>query len=442
MVTIGNKTNLYENVSALSPKTAYDNVDMLFAELFSLVNFNQDSSSQENILVDNLNIEKQTTDEGFDKGSESKEVEIAKSLASIFYKELGIKDLKESNLENKESLNNKGNILNLKNFNSEQSNKNSHANTSDLNLKLKSIDSNNTNLPKNINQNEKIVVSVQNSVKKVEGMEVSLKQNKKILNENQKHQNLSEKANDLNNNIKNNEVANSIRSYQLNPNRNKANKQTDLIEKKEKKKLKYNKTTTNEVPEEKINKQISKEVEYKPTIINRVSKQIGDKNISQKDVSKGNTTFSERKPIQNNNQNFNTQQVLDLMESSWGDKFTKMIKNAVSSGLNRVDLYLKPRNLGKLNVEISVKNNLTEIQINTENQEAANLLNENLSKITELIEEKNTKLSNFSDNQGNNFFNQKNKSQSPENERVKIGKKDKHLIKKTKENEHSIDVKA
>ena len=183
-------------------------------------------------------------------------------------------------------------------------------------------------------------------------------------------------------------------------------------------------------------------MEYKPTIINRVSKQIGDKNISQKDVSKGNTTFSERKPIQNNNQNFNTQQVLDLMESSWGDKFTKMIKNAVSSGLNRVDLYLKPRNLGKLNVEISVKNNLTEIQINTENQEAANLLNENLSKITELIEEKNTKLSNFSDNQGNNFFNQKNKSQSPENERVKIGKKDKHLIKKTKENEHSIDVKA
>jgi len=238
MVTIGNKTNLYENVSALSPKTAYDNVDMLFAELFSLVNFNQDSSSQENILVDNLNIEKQTTDGGFDKGSESKEVEIAKSLASIFYKELGIKDLKESNLENKESLNNKGNILNLKNFNSEQSNKNSHANTSDLNLKLKSIDSNNTNLPKNINQNEKIVVSVQNSVKKVEGMEVSLKQNKKILNENQKHQNLSEKANDLNNNIKNNEVANSIRSYQLNPNRNKANKQTDLIEKKEKKKIK------------------------------------------------------------------------------------------------------------------------------------------------------------------------------------------------------------
>jgi len=214
------------------------------------------------------------------------------------------------------------------------------------------------------------------------------------------------------------------------------------LKKKKKKKLKYNKTTTNEVPEEKINKQISKEVEYKPTIINRVSKQIGDKNISQKNVSKGNTTFSERKPIQNNNQNFNTQQVLDLMESSWGDKFTKMIKNAVSSGLNRVDLYLKPRNLGKLNVEISVKNNLTEIQINAENQEAANLLNENLSKITELIEEKNTKLSNFSDNQGNNFFNQKNKSQSPENERVKIGKKDKHLIKKTKENEHSIDVKA
>ena len=51
--------------------------------------------------------------------------------------------------------------------------------------------------------------------------------------------------------------------------------------------------------------------------------------------------------------NFNNQQVLDLMESSWGEKFTKVLRNAVSNGLNKVDLNLNPKHLGKIVLEIS-----------------------------------------------------------------------------------------
>ena len=43
MVAIGNKSNLDGNLSILKPKSSQDNVDMLFAELFSLINFNEEN---------------------------------------------------------------------------------------------------------------------------------------------------------------------------------------------------------------------------------------------------------------------------------------------------------------------------------------------------------------------------------------------------------------
>ena len=78
-----------------------------------------------------------------------------------------------------------------------------------------------------------------------------------------------------------------------------------------------------------------------------------------------------------------------MLESSWGEKFSKMIKNAISSGLNKVEIMLKPKNLGKLNVDISVKENSTKININAENQESANLLKRKFGKINDLIENRN-----------------------------------------------------
>ena len=83
-----------------------------------------------------------------------------------------------------------------------------------------------------------------------------------------------------------------------------------------------------------------------------------------------------------NNQGLNTKETLDLMESSWGEKFTKMIKDSVNKGIQKLDLFLKPKNLGKINVEISLKEKQTFIQINAENQEAANILNDNLKLLT------------------------------------------------------------
>ena len=39
-----------------------------------------------------------------------------------------------------------------------------------------------------------------------------------------------------------------------------------------------------------------------------------------------------------------------------------MIRNAVANGLNKVQITLKPKSLGKINLDISVKDNSTKIQ--------------------------------------------------------------------------------
>ena len=129
------------------------------------------------------------------------------------------------------------------------------------------------------------------------------------------------------------------------------------------------------------------------------------------------------------------------MESSWGEKFSKMIKNAVTNGLNKVEITLKPKSLGKINLDISVKDNTTKIQINAENIESANILNENLGKLNELIESKNDKFSNFFEGNFKNNFNNPKKKKVIDNQQI-VNKKKSIDNKKTIISNHNIDVQA
>merc|ERR1711871_1536056 len=143
-----------------------------------------------------------------------------------------------------------------------------------------------------------------------------------------------------------------------------------------------------------------------------------------------------------NNQNFNTKETLDLLESSWGEKFTKIIKNSMDRGISKLNFDLKPKNLGKITLEVTLKDSKTKIQINTENQEAANILNDNLPRLTDLIEEKNSKFSLFNDNNNHgNYFNQQKQKQHNKQETTDFKKKVNEL-KKIKTNNNSIDVNA
>ena len=110
--------------------------------------------------------------------------------------------------------------------------------------------------------------------------------------------------------------------------------------------------------------------------------------------------------------------------------------------MKRINFKLNPKNLGKLSVEISVKGGSTQIQFNAENQEAANLLNENLGKISELIEDKDSKFNNQSGNNGEKFSQQQERKKEENFNKSIVGKKVSSNKQSQNKNNHNIDVQA
>ena len=428
MVAIDNKSNSGSNLVGIKQNIAVDEVDMLFAELFSLVN---SEDELENINSENnlLNISESKGNSKLslikkEQNNDQKTEDLAKSLVQIFYKDLGImpdNEGKKTNLGSNALLDKKNSLKEhtLK-FDQNKINQTQNKNQKGI-LKTDFLD-------KNIQQ-EKISVTVSfNPPKKNLKMESTIIQsndlNTKNLEIDSKMQLLKTEKSNLN---------------ELNSQKNSAFS-GQVSEKKKTSKKKQSSITT-APKEEEI--EISKNLTSTRQNLNQI------KGIAQKNFDNGGNFQKIKKD--RNEQSFEnktratklfaTPETLNLMESSWGEKFSKMVRNAVNNGLNKVEITLKPKSLGKINLDISVKDNMTKIQINAENQESANLLNENLGKINELIESKNDKFSNFFDGGSNNQFNNQKKQKIIDNQQV-------HNKKKSADNEktvisnHNIDVQA
>ncbi len=456
MVAIGNKSNLDGNLSILKPKSSQDNVDMLFAELFSLINFNEENEQEQintDILAENNN---QKTKSEFNNDNNT--VDVAKSLAQIFYKELGISDSNrdlENITENRDNVDGnytttgednfkgKKEILSTTNILSSEKmirKGNNHSQPKELHGQTNTFTMVKENLNKN-NQGKEILITVRkeeiNKTNKLNETLNLIKPHQKRVNKEKLHIEKTDKLdetkqNNLNHTSMNKSVKNSKEFFahsteKKNSIKTKNNKEKDLEKEEESKILPKNrnvdlKSTTNG------NLRVI-ELKKKP-------------NASFKTELNKNNEVLEKKVLKNYNSSFNNQQTLDLMESSWGDKFAKLVKNTINNGLNRVELYLKPKNLGKISLEVAVKNNKTEIFINAETQEATNLLNENISRMTEVLDERNNRFSGQFNNQGNNSFSQNNQSNKQNTDNYFGKKKDNITTKKIKENNHNVDVQA
>ena len=110
--------------------------------------------------------------------------------------------------------------------------------------------------------------------------------------------------------------------------------------------------------------------------------------------------------------------------------------------VNKLEIQIKPKNLGKLNLEVIVKNNTTSINIGSENQEVVSLLNDNLPKLLDLIDKESkgfSSLMNGENNQSNYFNDKKNKDDFFSNNQVSKKKKN---TDNNKISNHNIDVNA
>jgi len=220
------------------------------------------------------------------------------------------------------------------------------------------------------------------------------------------------------------------------------NQQVTLIERKNKKKNKQF-TNTGKIEESRDiqTKVIKSQINSNVTTV-KINTLKDNQYYQKKEISdKRNLQMSDSKP-QNNNPN--GKDFLDLLESSWGEKFSKIIKSSVNNGFNKLQIQLKPKNLGKLNLEVSVKNNVTSINIGSENQEVVTLLNDNLPKLMDTIDKETKSFSSMmsGENNQNNYFNDNKNNKNFLSNDTTSNKNKKPKKENLKISNHNIDVKA
>ena len=427
-MVINNKLEGNSELVGIKSSEKSSDIDALFAELFALVNLDSIDSEKNSFqeldakeIDDKLNI----TD------SNKNTMNVARSLAEVFYKELGIDNKstsKESRIDNVKNLGPKEvGFKDIKKPNLSDNLKNIVS----LNESKKTIHfRNNPETNKNLDEQK---------VAKTPNFEIKIKKVEKINLENDIPKiNQLDKANKK---LETEQLKN-VNSQTI-ANRVKSSKETSTILKEKKINKKNNNiiSAKNNDEQEAIQNKINKESPSKVigTLTRNNTKNSNETSFDLK--SSNNKTKSPEKHL-TNNQNFHTKETLDLLESSWGEKFTKIIKNSMDRGISKLNFDLKPKNLGKISLEVTVKDSKTSIQINTENQEAANILIDNLPKLTDLIEEKNSKFSLFNDsNNHSNYFNQQKQKQQ-EKQEITDFKKKVNELKKIKTNNNSIDVNA
>ena len=428
-MVINNKLEGNSELVGIKSSEKSSNIDALFAELFALVNLESIDSKKNSLeelgakeIDDKVNI----TD------SNKNTMNVARSLAEIFYKELGI-DNKSASEESR--------IDNVKNPDPRELSFKDIKKT-DLTTNLKNVVSlNQTKKSAHFKDNQEINKNLsEQKVVKTQNLEIKIKKVEKLNSEDD-----IQKINPTNKISKKNEIDQSknISSHTV-VNRVKSSKEnSNLLKEKKISKKKNDIIITKNNNEQEVNfNKINKESPNKliSSSLKNTTKNSNETNFDQKNPNNNKTKSLEKNLA--NNQNFNTKETLDLLESSWGEKFTKIIKNSIDRGISKLNFDLKPKNLGKISLEVTIKDSKTSIQINTENQEAANLLNDNLPRLTDLIEEKNSRFSLFNDsNNHSNYFNQQKQKQHDKQETLDFKKKVNEL-KKIKTNNNNIDVNA
>ena len=438
MVAIKNDTS--KNINFVNSTLHSEKTNELFAELFALINTNNLDPENKNLLKD-LVLQKTDTEEFLDVNknisensllkltSEQKnklevtdsEYETAKSLIEVFYKEIGIiEPLNQTKNTNPNNLNQNPKSLLNKNFT-----------TGEKKIAVENkLDSNESDLAFKNDNSKKIVLNIikdHSSSKKIKKNEHDPKhftENKSQVDSNSK---LLKQQNEFNYKAKNSNFETAI----INKKINKKNKQFKVSVK--------DKTDQNDLVTKNLEIGDRKNINIAPIIKKTGENQISLKReISNKDFPKN--LENKDNQMQNKGQIF-----LDLLESSWGEKFSRIVKNAVNNGVNKLEIQVKPKNLGKLNLEVSVKNSVTAINIGSENQDVVSLLNDNLPKLLESVDKENKGFSSNMNNENNNsnYFNHRNERENflSNNEISKNNKKDVEN-KNQKFSNHNIDVNA
>ncbi|MEK9721364.1 MAG: flagellar hook-length control protein FliK [Quisquiliibacterium sp.] len=87
---------------------------------------------------------------------------------------------------------------------------------------------------------------------------------------------------------------------------------------------------------------------------------------------------------------------LNLRTADWGDQLIRHIERMVTTGSQRIELSLRPKNLGEIQVMLDMRSNKTTVHLVTETAAAARLLSGAEDRLSQLLDQSGYRLSGFS----------------------------------------------
>jgi flagellar hook-length control protein FliK len=87
---------------------------------------------------------------------------------------------------------------------------------------------------------------------------------------------------------------------------------------------------------------------------------------------------------------------LNMRQADWGKQLIGHIERTVASGSQRIELSLRPKNLGEIHVLIGMRGEQTTVQIMTETAAAARLLHGGEDRLAQILDQSGYRLSGFS----------------------------------------------
>ena len=119
-----------------------------------------------------------------------------------------------------------------------------------------------------------------------------------------------------------------------------------------------------------------------------------------------------QKPLMSGQENKdNLLQTLNMMSKTWGNKLIEKIEKSIVDGIEKLEISLTPKSLGRLNVTINIHDAVAKINIIAESASAAALLSEAEHKLSQMMEASGLKLASLQTQNQQYGHNQKGKEQ-------------------------------
>ena len=81
-----------------------------------------------------------------------------------------------------------------------------------------------------------------------------------------------------------------------------------------------------------------------------------------------------------------------MLSKTWGNKLIEKIEKSIADGIEKLEITLTPKSLGKLNVIINMQDSVAKINIIAESSSVAALLGESETKLSQMMEANGLKL--------------------------------------------------